>query len=329
MSTSSKRKPSGAMADIVAQGQENVERLTATFSDTPTTELATDYLRENQSNPRRHISEASIAEMVNSIVQCDGVIIQPLLVRPISRTDEGFRYEVVCGNRRLRGAQRLGMKTVPVRIREMDDDTAARFAVWENLGREDLSAMDLAESINDLRKIDGLTWDEIGEKFGFSRQWGWQQQKLAELPESVRDMVREGSLKFSSATLIATKGLSDEDVTAFAERAINENLSYRALDNALKSKDAIASPDSADGEPCKGAFTWSPPPRLPKRKFARVNRATQDMVDAYNAGIITPEYAASLRSFAERLLTIADGGNVKAPLHEEGPSRLSGVGGIR
>ena len=113
-------KTSGAMADIVAQGQENVSRLEATFAPTPVTEVATDYLTENAANPRRHISEASVAEMMNGIRQADGEILQPLLVHPISPTAEGYRYEVICGNRRLRAARALGLPKVPVRVREMD-----------------------------------------------------------------------------------------------------------------------------------------------------------------------------------------------------------------
>ena len=122
--STSRRKPSGAMASIIERGQENVGRLEATFRAAPVTELPTDYLSESRNNTRRRISEASVRDMVNGIVQAEGEILQPLLVRPIPVSPEGHRYEVICGNRRLNAARRLDLKLVPVRVREMSDETA-------------------------------------------------------------------------------------------------------------------------------------------------------------------------------------------------------------
>ncbi len=302
------------MATIVAQGQENVARLEESFNG-PVTELATDYLRPNAANPRRRISAASVEEMMNGIRQVGGEILQPLLVRPISPEADGSRYEVVCGNRRLMAARNLGMPKVPVRVREMDDEQAMRFALWENLAREDLDAMDLAESINGLRMIERLSWDEISDRFGFSRQWAWKQQKLAELPELVKDMVREGKLSPSKAMLLSQITTGVEDVIAMASQAVTRGLSHRALQDevatlrkhVLTSSDVPATPEGSR----KHVLTWVAPAGIPRRGHTRLIRATEELLDTLNAGGLDPEYARSMRHIAQRILEIADTGEAE------------------
>ncbi len=293
------------MDTIISQGQENVERLSDTFRKAPITEVPLDYLIASRNNPRRRISAASIEEMVNGIQQTGGEILQPLLVRPIPLTPEGARYEVICGNRRFLGALRLGLPTVPVRVREMDDQAAARFALWENLSREDLSPMDLAESINDLRKIDRLSWEAIGEKFGFTRQWGWKQQKLAELPEEVRELVREGSLAPSKAMLIAQEEISAKDAIALARRVVASELSHRALQIELRCKHVLTSgeSESTDTE-CKHVLTWTPPKGFSRRRHARLAQVAEELVAGINLGTISTDYARSLYPLLEELRRI-------------------------
>jgi ParB/RepB/Spo0J family partition protein len=301
------RKSSGVMDSIITQGQENVDRLSETFKDAPITEVPTDYLTPSRNNPRRRISATSIEEMVNGIRQTGGEILQPLLVRPIPTTALGARYEVICGNRRFLAAQRLNMESVPVRVREMDDDTAARFALWENLSREDLSPMDLAESIDDLRKIERASWEEIGERFGFTRQWGWKQQKLAELPESVRELVREGQLAPSKAMLIAQEAENDTEAVRLAHRAVTGNLSHRALQMEIRRKHVLTSgATEGDEGPCKHVLTWTPPQGVSRRKQARLVRATEELVATVNAGLLTSEYARSLKPLLERLQALGN-----------------------
>jgi ParB/RepB/Spo0J family partition protein len=299
------RRSSGVMDTIITQGQENVERLSETFRDMPVTDVPLDYLLPSRNNPRRRISAISIAEMVNGIQQTGGEILQPLLVRPIPLTTEGARYEIICGNRRYLGAQQFGLTTIPVRVREMDDETAARFALWENLSREDLSPMDMAESINDLRRIDHLSWEEIGEKFGFTRQWGWKQQKLAELPEEVRDLVREGELAPSKAMLIAQEEITPEEAIALARRVVANSLSHRALQIELRRKHVLTSGDSEGPETaCKHVLTWTPPRGFSKRRHARLVKAAEELVAGINIGTVSKEYARSLYPLLEELRRI-------------------------
>jgi ParB/RepB/Spo0J family partition protein len=307
VSAKPKKGASGAMASIVAQGQENVARLEESFGG-PIVELATDYLRPSATNPRRRISAASIAEMVNGIRQVDGEILQPLLVRPVPPDDAGTRYETVCGNRRLLAARSLGLPKVPVRVREMNDDQAARFALWENLAREDLDPVDLAESIDGLRRIEKLSWEEISDRFGFSRQWGWKQQKIAELPDAVKDMVRDRRLSPSKAMLLAQATTDPSEITQMAGRAVTRGLSHRALSTEIAEarKHVLTSgADGAqDGTLRKHVLTWTAPCR-PRRGTAPVMRAAEQMVQGLNSGVIDRDFARALQPIAQRIIEIA------------------------
>jgi ParB family transcriptional regulator, chromosome partitioning protein len=294
--SSSRPRKSGAMSSIVEQGIANVERLEATLSNSELTEIATDYLCENRHNPRRSISEASVTEMVNGIRQAGGVILQALLVRSIPLTEEGYRYEVICGNRRLRGARALGLPTVPVRLWDIDDETAARYALWENLARENLNPMDLAESINDLRVIDHLSWDEIGERFGFTRQWGWKQQKLAELSESIRELVREGKLAPSKAMLLWSLEEESQRLT-LAQQIVEQNLSHREAETLIRQPEEL---------PCKHVLTYTPPKGFSTRRYGSVFKAAHALANSLSRESIPPDIALSMREIAQELLLLAE-----------------------
>ena len=209
-------------------------------------------------------------------------------------------------------ARHLDMQKVPVRIREIDDEQAARFALWENLAREDLDPMDLAESINGLRLVDRLSWDDIGQRFGFSRQWAWKQQKIVELPNDVKDLVRDGQLAPSKAMLLAQVTTGEADILSLAQRAVTRRLSHRDLAQFLISRKHVLTSvgqERGDTEPSrarKHVLTWIPPDGLPPRSYSRLNRAAEDMVAAFNEGRIDPEYAQSLKELAQSILSLAE-----------------------
>ncbi|RUS94658.1 chromosome partitioning protein ParB [Dulcicalothrix desertica PCC 7102] len=91
--------------------------------------------------PRRYFDSEALEQLIESIKQHG--ILQPLLVRLI----DGGKYELVAGERRYRAALSIGLKEVPVVIRELDDNTAFQLAIIENLLREDLNPIEETESI--------------------------------------------------------------------------------------------------------------------------------------------------------------------------------------
>ena len=108
------------------------------------------------SQPRRYFDPEALKQLSESIKQHG--ILQPLLVRPV----DGEKHELVAGERRYRAALNVGLKVVPVVIRQLDDNAASQFALIENLLREDLNPVEETEGILQLLALKlGRSRDEI------------------------------------------------------------------------------------------------------------------------------------------------------------------------
>src|SRR5581483_7202404 len=100
--------------------------------------LPVDQIRPDPRQPRREIDAATVDELAKSL-QHQGVL-QPVLVRK-----DGSRYRLIAGERRWRAAQKAGLKELPALLREATDSEAFELAIVENLQREDLRPLELAE----------------------------------------------------------------------------------------------------------------------------------------------------------------------------------------
>jgi ParB family chromosome partitioning protein len=100
-----------------------------------------DHISLPPNQPRRYFDSEALKQLTESIKQHG--ILQPLLVRPL----DGSKHELVAGERRYRAAQEIGLKEVPVVIRELDDNAAFQLALIENLLRSDLNPVEETEGI--------------------------------------------------------------------------------------------------------------------------------------------------------------------------------------
>lgn len=171
------------------------------MSDT-ITYLPTSALRESPFNPRLHYAADALQDLAASIQQ-QGVL-QPIVVRPLSdaQQDALTRYEIVFGHRRYRAAASLpdyqdDTLRLPCIVRDMDDQQAACAQVAENMQRQDVTAMEEADSLARLHREHHLPADKIAEQVGKSRSYVYNRIKLANACSAVR-------------TAVATKGLSPE-----------------------------------------------------------------------------------------------------------------------
>lgn len=208
-------------------------------------------IRLPKKQPRRYFDPDRQAQLIESVREHG--ILEPLLVRPLA---DGL-YELVAGERRYRAAQEVGLKEVPVVIREFDDKQALQVALIENLQREDLNPIEETEAILELLaiQIDGTTDDVASilhrvnhaknrdqelegnvslqfEKIesaltGIGRfnaeSFRSSRLPLLNLPDEVLKALREGSLEFTKARAIAR--LKDEQQRkALLKMAIAKNL---------------------------------------------------------------------------------------------------------
>lgn len=144
-------------------------------------------LRPNPYQPRKVFSEESIEELKQSILLHG--ILQPIIAR---KSIKG--YEIVVGERRYRAAVEASFKTVPVVVRELNEQQMMELAILENLQREDLNPIEEAFAYQMLLERLNLTQDELAKRLGKSRPHITNHVRLLSLPEEIRDLISEGKL---------------------------------------------------------------------------------------------------------------------------------------
>ncbi len=209
----------------------------------------------NADQPRKTFPPASLAELADSISR-DGLL-QPVLVR---RTPAD-RYEIIAGERRFRAAKLAGLTDIPVIVLEADDAAAARYALVENLQREDLNPLEEAAAYEALITRFDLTQEQVAEQVGKSRSAVANALRLLELPEGVRTLLLTGFLTAGHAR--ALLGLKDkEEIVPTALRAVDKEMSVRALEQlvgqlnkAKPEKQPPAKPEADYIKSIEGRFT--------------------------------------------------------------------------
>ena len=176
-------------------------------------------------------------------------LLQPILVRPVP--GQSGVYEIVAGERRWRAAQRAQLHEVPVVVRSMDDQDALQVGLIENLQRADLTAIDEAQAYRRLVEDFKQSHDEIARTVGKSRPHVANTVRLLELPGAVQEMVRKGQLSAGQARALV--GLPDPLV--MAERALQEQLTVRALERMAGDLKGKPRPRAAKPEAAKSADT--------------------------------------------------------------------------
>ncbi|MBQ8311956.1 MAG: ParB/RepB/Spo0J family partition protein [Clostridia bacterium] len=200
----------------------------------------------NPDQPRRTFSEESIAQLAQSIRE-QGVL-QPILVTP----QNGGRYRIVAGERRWRASRAAGLDKVPVIVRDLDVIQQMEIALIENLQREDLNPIEVAQGIRSLMQQCGYTQETVANRLSKSRPAVANLLRLLTLPEEVIELVRQGSLSAGHARVLA--GLDDDArKLALARETIEQGYSVRQLE-ALAAA-AKAEPDKAPApKPKKAAM---------------------------------------------------------------------------
>lgn len=186
-------------------------------------------IRPNLSQPRRNFADQAMDDLTDSI-RAKGVI-QPLIVRP----DPNFPgdYQIVAGERRWRAAQRARLHELPVIIRELDDTETLEVALIENIQRADLNAIEEAVAFAKLIERFGHTQDKLATALGKSRSHIANTLRLLNLPEELREMVRDGRLSAGHARAL----LTSDDPAGLAAQVLEKGLSVRQTE-ALARKDA-------------------------------------------------------------------------------------------
>ena len=190
------------------------------------TMLALDKLVANPNQPRKFFAEDKLAQLAESIAQ-KGVL-QPILVRPVDG-----RFQIVAGERRYRAAERLGLAEVPARIVEdLNERDMLEISIVENLQRDDLNPLELAEGYQRLVNEFNLTQAELSTRVGKDRSSVANTLRLLNLPAEVKAKIASGQLKEGHARAILA--LEDErEQLELARKIIEEDLTVRAIEEII------------------------------------------------------------------------------------------------
>jgi ParB family transcriptional regulator, chromosome partitioning protein len=154
-------------------------------------ELDLDKIQPNPNQPRKMFDEVSLRELADSI-EATGLL-QPILVKPL----DGLTgiYEIVAGERRYRAHGLLGRATIAAVIASGNTD---EIAIVENVQREDLKPMELAESLDRLMHTHGYTQDVVAKVIGKARTTVTELLSLNKLPESIKAECRVSDIATKS-----------------------------------------------------------------------------------------------------------------------------------
>ena len=194
--------------------------------------IALELIRPNPYQPRKTFEEERLNDLASSIQQHG--ILQPIVLR---QTVQG--YYIVVGERRYRASKLAGLTEVPAIIKELSDEDMMELAIIENLQREDLNAIEEAESYKKMMTDLNITQQEVARRLGKSRPYIANMLRLLQLPKNVAQMVQHGALSSAHGrTLLTLKDASKIKKTA--KQAAQESWSVRYLEeyvNGLVSKD--------------------------------------------------------------------------------------------
>ncbi|MDE2221673.1 MAG: ParB/RepB/Spo0J family partition protein [Candidatus Omnitrophica bacterium] len=181
---------------------------------------------ENRFQPRQNYDQAKQEELKASIKEKG--ILQPILVRSYK---EG--YEVVAGERRLKAAKAIGLKQVPVIIKNVTDREALVLALVENIQREELNAIEEAQGFKRLLEEFQFTQEAVAEAVGKDRSTVTNLLRLLRLPQEIQKQVADGRISMGHARAL----LSIEEVSIqkkIAQLIVDKGLSVRQVEDLVK-----------------------------------------------------------------------------------------------
>ena len=172
--------------------------LTTADANTPSV-LNVTQMQAGKYQPRTRMDEGGLQELAASI-KSQGIM-QPILVRPVgtNKATGEIKYEIIAGERRFRAAQIAGLETLPVLVRDVDDQAAAAMALIENMQREDLNPLEEAQGIHRLITDFSFTHEQAAGAVGRSRSAVSNLLRLMNLASAVQTMLMAGDIDMGHA----------------------------------------------------------------------------------------------------------------------------------
>lgn len=180
----------------------------------------------NPDQPRKTFNEEELQELSKSIKE-QGVLV-PIILRGVK--NKPYLYEIVAGERRFRAAQLAGLSEIPALVKTLDDKNAMEIALIENVQRENLNPVEEAEGYKNLMEKCQYSLQDVSRLIGKSESYIRNLMRIVSLPESVKNLIKEGKISASHARTIAVS----DDPEQMAHDIINNKLSVAETQKRVK-----------------------------------------------------------------------------------------------
>lgn len=209
-------------ADNFTSGEEFKEDNITIKSVAPrrTDEVAIDLVSPNPDQPRTNFKKEDLEELSSSIEK--NGLLQPILVRPVGSN----KYQIIAGERRWQACRLAGIKTVPIRIKEADDDKALELALIENIQRSDLNPIEEAYGYRRMMERQNLTQSDVAQAMSKGRSTVANALRLLDLPEEAQQLLFEEKITAGHARAILSIP-SKKGRIKLTQKLVEEKLSVR------------------------------------------------------------------------------------------------------
>ena len=250
-----KRKLNRGLEALLGSGLLNNPQTDETKPETKVTSpeafnnLPVERLQQGVFQPRREFDQEALQTLADSI-KAQGVL-QPVVVRPVAAD----RFEILSGERRWRAAQLAGLDSVPVVIKDVNDEAAIAIGLIENIQREDLNPVEEGLGLKRLQDEFGLNQEQVAAAVGRSRSAVANLLRLLNLEKDVLAMLERGELDAGHAKVLLA--LTGGDQVRAGRNVVKRGLSVRQTETLVKG--------------------WGAKTRTPATQDPNISRLEQDL----------------------------------------------------
>ncbi|MGM0622534.1 MAG: ParB/RepB/Spo0J family partition protein [Campylobacterota bacterium] len=214
------------LSDILSEVDEAYEKeITSKSSVDDIYELDIANIEANPHQPRKNFDDNALSELSQSI-QTHGIL-QPIIVR---KSDDGFL--LLAGERRLRAAKLAGHESIKAIITDIEFEKFRELALIENIQREDLNPLEVAQALKSLMSEHSLTHEQLSKRIKKSRTHITNMLRLLSLSLYVREKLNKAEISLGHAKLLIN--LSEKEQKLAVDTIVGQKLSVRESENLIK-----------------------------------------------------------------------------------------------
>ncbi|ECK7038513.1 ParB/RepB/Spo0J family partition protein [Campylobacter jejuni] len=195
------------------------------FDKNQSTMIEIDQISPNPFQPRKNFDQEALDELANSIKEFG--LIQPIIV-----FKKNNKFILIAGERRLRAVKALGKKEILAFIADIDENKLRELALIENIQRENLNPIELANSYKDLMQVHKITQENLAELIHKSRTQITNTLRLLNLDIRTQGLIASGKISQGHAKILV--GLDQKDEKMLVDSIIGQKLNVRDTEKIVK-----------------------------------------------------------------------------------------------